>query len=74
MICISHPIFSGDKIEKNELGRACRTYGGGERCLQGSGGETLWERDHLGEPDVEGRIVLRWILRKWDVEVSTGTS
>jgi hypothetical protein len=28
------------KIEKNEMGRACGTYGGGERCAQGSGGKT----------------------------------
>jgi len=25
------------------------------------------ERDHWGDPDVDGRIILRWILRKWDV-------
>jgi len=26
------------------------------------------ERDHLGDPDVDGRIILRWIFRKWDVD------
>jgi hypothetical protein len=30
----------GDKIEKIEMRGACSTYGGGERCVQGSGGET----------------------------------
>jgi len=25
------------------------------------------ERDHLEEPGVDGRIILRWIFRKWDV-------
>ena len=25
----------------------------------------------LGEPDVDGRIILRWIFRKWDVGVWT---
>jgi len=24
-------------------------------------------RDRLGYPGVEGRIILRWIFRKWDV-------
>jgi len=27
----------------------------------------LCERDHLEEPGVDGRIILRWIFRKWDV-------
>ena len=31
---------AGDKIEKNEMGGACGTYGGRERCAQGFGGET----------------------------------
>jgi hypothetical protein len=31
---------AGDEIEKNEMGGACGTYGGRERCAQGFGGET----------------------------------
>ena len=27
----------------------------------------LREREHLGDPGVDGRILLRWIFRKWDV-------
>jgi len=30
----------GDEIKKNEIGRAYRAYGGGERCVQDFGGET----------------------------------
>ena len=26
----------------------------------------LRERDHLGDPGVDGRIILRWIVRKCD--------
>jgi hypothetical protein len=33
---------------------------------------TLRERDQLGDPIIDGRIILRWIFRKWDVEVWTG--
>jgi hypothetical protein len=24
------------------------------------------ERTHWGDPDVDGRIILRWIFRKWE--------
>jgi len=27
--------------------------------------ETLRGRDHLEDPGVDGRIILRWIFRKW---------
>ena len=32
------------------------------------------EREHLGDPGVEGKIILRWIFRKCDVGVWTGWS
>ena len=32
------------------------------------------EKDHLGDPGVDGRIILRWIYRKWDVGVWIGSS
>jgi len=32
----------------------------------------LRERDHLGDPGVVGRVILRWIYRKWNVGVWTG--
>jgi len=32
------------------------------------------ERDHLGDPYVDGKTILRWILRKWDVKAWTGLS
>jgi len=32
------------------------------------------ERDHLADPGVDGRIILRWIIRKWDMGVWTGSS
>jgi hypothetical protein len=34
----------------------------------------LRERVHLGEPGVDGWIILRWIFRKWDVGFWTGLS
>ena len=34
----------------------------------------LKERYYLGDPGVDGRIILRWIFRKWDEGVRTGSS
>jgi len=33
----------------------------------------LRERAHLEDPGVDGRIILRWIFRKWDVGAWTAT-
>jgi hypothetical protein len=34
----------------------------------------LRARDHLENPGVDRRIILRWIFRKWDMGVWTGWS
>ena len=49
-------------------------YLGGERLLQDFGGGNLRERDHLGDPGVDGKIILRWIFRKWEGVVGNGWS
>jgi hypothetical protein len=48
---------------------ACSTYEGDDRCAQDFGEETGKE-----DPGVDGRIILRWIFRKWDVRAWTGSS
>ena len=47
---------------RKRSGWACRWFWWGN----------LWEREHWGEPGLDGRIILKWIVRKWDVEVWTG--
>jgi hypothetical protein len=56
-------------------GRAgtCNTFGGGE-AYTGFWWVNLKNRDHLGDTGVDERIILRWIFRKWDVGVWTGSS
>jgi len=57
--------FSGDKIEKNEMSGACRMSGvrrGAYRVLvEKTDGKKISE-----ESGVDGRIILRWMFRKWD--------
>jgi len=36
--------------------------------------EFLREGDHLGDPDVDGRILLKWTFRMWAMGVWTGSS
>ena len=59
-----------DKIEKNEMGGACSALWGIGEAYSGFWWGNLRERDHLGDPGVDGRIILRWVFRKWDVGVS----
>jgi hypothetical protein len=40
--------------------------GEGEACTRTWWGN-LREREHWGDPCVDGRIILRWIFRKWNV-------
>jgi hypothetical protein len=35
---------------------------------------SLKEGDHWDDPDVDGRIILRWIFRKWEGVSGTGWS
>jgi hypothetical protein len=42
-----------------------------EACI-GFWWRNLRERDHWGDPGVDGRIILGMIFRKWDVGVWTG--
>jgi hypothetical protein len=50
-----------------------RVWGTGEVCT-GFWWGNLRERDHWGDLDIDGRIILRWIFRKWEGVVGTGWS
>jgi len=54
------------------MGGACSGYGGEERGCIGSWWGNRRERDHLGEEDVDRRIILRWIFRKKHVGIWIG--
>jgi len=59
--------------KKNEMGGPCGLCGGGERRVHGFGGKPKRKR-HWGDPGADGRIILRWIFRKWGVGLWTGSS
>ena len=54
------------------MGVTCSICGGEEMYIQGFGGEPR-EIGHLEDTGVDGRIILRWIFRKWDVGLWTGS-
>jgi len=39
---------------------------GREQAYAGFWWGNLRERDHLGDPGIDGRVILRWICRKCD--------
>jgi hypothetical protein len=49
----------GNQIEKNEMGGACSTYGGKREVHIGFWWGDLTEGNHLGDPGVDGRIILK---------------
>jgi hypothetical protein len=65
------------KYYSGVLSRRIRQTGHVERMGQRSGDTGFWwgklrERNHLEVPDLDGRIILMWIFRKWDVGIWSG--
>jgi hypothetical protein len=46
------------------MGRTCGTYGG--KVHTGLWWGNLREGDYLGDPGIDGRIILKWILERLD--------
>jgi hypothetical protein len=49
------------------MGAACTAYG--SEAYTGFWWGNLRVRDHLEDPGEDGRIILRWIFRNWDVGI-----
>ena len=54
------------------MGGAGSTHGGRAEVHTGFLWGNLRERDHLEDPDVDERIILRWIFRNCDEGSRTG--
>ena len=48
------------------MGGECSAFGG-KRGVYRIWVGNLRERDHLGDPSVDERLIISWIFRKWDV-------
>jgi len=57
-------------IKSKRMRRAGHVAFMGERV--GAYRGNLRERDHLEVPGIDGKIILRWIFKKWDVGTWTG--
>jgi len=61
------------KSKRMRWARHVASMGRGE-LYEGFWWGNLRERYHLEDPSVDGKIILRWIIRKWDVVAWTGLS
>jgi len=58
--------FSCDQIKKNEMSRACSTYGRRKEVHAGVCWGNLRQGDHVGDLRRDGRIILKWVFKKQD--------
>jgi len=54
------------------MGGARSVYGGRREAYTEFWWGNLREGNRLGDPGVDGKIILRWIFKKWDVGVWPG--
>jgi len=57
-ILFSMDKYSGDQIDKIEMGWECSTYGSEKRCMQAFA-EKPEGKNHLEDRGLEGRVILR---------------
>jgi hypothetical protein len=64
--CTPHPVLFGDKTRRMRWAGQVALMGRRD-AYTGFWWGNLKERIHFGDPGLDGRIILRWIFRKWDV-------
>jgi hypothetical protein len=75
-VAMSSPyeVFVGHPKYKRPVGRPKRRQVDNITNNKISAVVHIRNRDHLGDPGIDVRIILKWIFRKWDAGVWTGSS
>ena len=65
-------MYSSRNIDREIKSRRMRLVGRAARMGRGEVYTGFWwgnlrERDQMEDPGLDGKIILRWIFRKWDV-------
>jgi hypothetical protein len=55
-----------DRQTEDKMGGECGTYGVGNKCLQSFRWGSLKETRHLEEPGIDGILILKLIVKKYD--------
>jgi hypothetical protein len=55
------------------MGRTCSTYVRKERCIHDFGGGNPRKGDHLEDPGVDRKVILKWMFEKWVGGARTGS-
>jgi len=53
-----------DIKSRKQMGGACNAFWGEKKCIQGFWWGNLRERNHFEDLGVEGKIILKWTLKK----------
>jgi hypothetical protein len=55
---------------KDEMGGTCREHESEEKCIHNFGRKPCW-KETASDPALDGRIILKWAVKKYDGRVWT---
>jgi hypothetical protein len=58
-------------MKENQMGWTCSANGTDEKRVHSFSLQTCKERGHLGDLNIDGRIILKWLIKKYVVRMWT---